>query len=172
LDVFCQMDRGFFLFDDVWTCYRRNYFQLTTSCTLSVRGGDGSESFGDFHAGAFSVLAPDKSSTLPITQFLVRVVVRASDGNTNASLVQMTAKRDKGPQSVPGLLPIRPTITVTFDRLQFKSATANNGKKRAVQQYFHLHVDLLVETENQQLHVVASTETCPLVVRGRSPGHY
>ncbi|KAI4245962.1 MAG: hypothetical protein L6R40_002178 [Gallowayella cf. fulva] len=65
----------------------------------------------------------------------------------------------------------------TFDRIQFKNATANNGKRRAAQQYFHIVVELFAETANSQSAEgqwikVASRISAPMVVRGRSPGHY
>lgn len=62
--------------------------------------------------------------------------------------------------------------TVTYERLQFKSATANNGKKRATQQYFYLTAQLIAQDVNQYQHVIATSQSSPLVVRGRSPGHY
>ncbi|KAL8704911.1 MAG: hypothetical protein Q9201_001944 [Fulgogasparrea decipioides] len=65
----------------------------------------------------------------------------------------------------------------TFDRIQFKNATANNGKRRAAQQYFHIVVELFAETQSGQSAEgqwikVASRISAPMVVRGRSPGHY
>ncbi|MCJ1225499.1 hypothetical protein MMC12_002148 [Toensbergia leucococca] len=64
-----------------------------------------------------------------------------------------------------------------FDRIQFKNATANNGKRRAAQQYFHIVVELFVEISSSkssegQWIKVASRLSAPMVVRGRSPGHY
>ena len=64
-----------------------------------------------------------------------------------------------------------------FDRIQFKNATANNGKRRAAQQYFHIVVELFAEIPNNQSSEaqwvkVASRISAPMVVRGRSPGHY
>lgn len=65
----------------------------------------------------------------------------------------------------------------TFDRIQFKNATANNGKRRAAQQYFHIVVELFAEIPSNQTAEgtwtkVASRLSAPMVVRGRSPGHY
>ncbi|KAL8830615.1 MAG: hypothetical protein Q9170_005656 [Blastenia crenularia] len=65
----------------------------------------------------------------------------------------------------------------TFDRIQFKNATANNGKRRAAQQYFHIVVELFADISNGQSTEgtwvkVASRISAPMVVRGRSPGHY
>ncbi|KAI4100860.1 MAG: hypothetical protein LQ339_005363 [Xanthoria mediterranea] len=65
----------------------------------------------------------------------------------------------------------------TFERIQFKNATANNGKRRAAQQYFHIVVELFAETQGTQSAEgqwtkIASRISAPMVVRGRSPGHY
>lgn len=65
----------------------------------------------------------------------------------------------------------------TFERIQFKSATANNGKRRAQQQYYHLIVELYANIqnpreENPRWVKVAARTSHPVVVRGRSPSHY
>ena len=59
-------------------------------------------------------------------------------------LVQHTAKRDKGPQLSPAQLTIsKPSWTASWERLQFRTATANNGKKKTHQQYYSVKVSLL-----------------------------
>jgi meiosis-specific transcription factor NDT80 len=64
-----------------------------------------------------------------------------------------------------------------FERIQFKSATANNGKRRAQQQYYHLIVELWAniqsarDTEPRWVKIAARSSQ-PVVVRGRSPSHY
>ena len=65
----------------------------------------------------------------------------------------------------------------TFDRIQFKKATANNGKRRAAQQYFHIVVELFVKIQKSKASdtdfvKVAQRVSAQMVVRGRSPGHY
>ncbi|QIX01216.1 hypothetical protein AMS68_006733 [Peltaster fructicola] len=67
--------------------------------------------------------------------------------------------------------------THTFERVQFKQATANNGKRRATQQYFHLIVELYADirkegSENPSWIKVAQRVSEKIVVRGRSPSHY
>lgn len=63
----------------------------------------------------------------------------------------------------------------TFERIQFQKATANNGKRRAQQQYFHVVVELFSDVARQgepQWVKIATAQSQPMVVRGRSPGHY
>lgn len=99
-------------------------------------------------------------------------------------LIQHTAKRDRGPRNTPPRVPITAggdlrlssigtTQTIaTFERVQFKTATANNGRRRAAQQYHILCVEVYAQTETGQQIKICVAESERLVVRGRSPGHY
>ncbi|KAI8329581.1 hypothetical protein BD560DRAFT_416677 [Blakeslea trispora] len=189
----CKMDRGFFVSQSHWTCYRRNYFQVTASAIIPEHTEQ--DSYG-------IQLNPDKPMQ-PIREFAVQI--KAYTTNTASSsthslpspsdthttfeshhtvkpitLTQMTAKRDKGPQREPPSITIIPSDTafnceqfrVTFERLQFRVATANNGKRRASQQYFRLAFQLLACLEDGTQQVISECCSSPLVVRGRSPGHY
>ncbi|KYK59359.1 NDT80 / PhoG like DNA-binding family protein [Drechmeria coniospora] len=63
----------------------------------------------------------------------------------------------------------------TFERIQFKQATQNNGKRRAAQQYYHLIVELWADVGSHspdQFVKVAFRKSAKMIVRGRSPGHY
>ncbi|CAG8519908.1 7602_t:CDS:2 [Diversispora eburnea] len=163
--------------DNDWTCYRRNYFQISSAFSISstthpINETDAPcllEVDGQFHT---------------VTQFLLGITARVSNSDKKIELVQHTPKRDKGPQMVPVPKPIRAggnlnlssvgsnSNIVTFERIQFKTATANNGKRRAAQQYYVVLVDLYAQTETGEQFRVATSTSAPLVVRGRSPGHY
>ncbi|PYI19508.1 p53-like transcription factor, partial [Aspergillus violaceofuscus CBS 115571] len=65
----------------------------------------------------------------------------------------------------------------TFERVRFQKAAANNGKRRAAQQYYNLIVELHVQVSSggnerdlQWLRIARRTSE-PLIIRGRSPGH-
>lgn len=246
------MDKGFFLSGTEWTCYRRNYFQISASFALS-----GSQ---DDTLSNYSLLIDGSSHQ--IKNFSIAISCHVYGGDKGVDLVQHTAKRDKGPQIIPSpkvVLPggnpysfngttsgdyagtfnssfagmsstttgntsfagnvifpssgspatsvnsgnhssenignpninnssqlsdvnrlspekiTSPNLTekiVTFERLQFKSATANNGKRRAAQQYYCVTINLFARLSSGQLIKVATADSAPLVVRGRSPGHY
>ncbi|KAJ9669828.1 hypothetical protein H2201_000214 [Coniosporium apollinis] len=69
------------------------------------------------------------------------------------------------------------TYSHTFERIQFKSATANNGKRRAQQQYYHLIVELYADVRSRRESKpdwvkLAQRISAAVVVRGRSPSHY
>jgi meiosis-specific transcription factor NDT80 len=69
-----------------------------------------------------------------------------------------------------------PPSAYTFERIQFQKATANNGKRRAQQQFFHIVVQLSANVHpvkgEKDWVLVAEKVSDPMVVRGRSPGHY
>lgn len=79
--------------------------------------------------------------------------------------------------SVAGSQAQSQSTTYTFERLQFKSATANNGKRRASQQFFILIVELVADVRGEdeprpRWQRVALRFSDKLIVRGRSPSHY
>ncbi|KAF2999791.1 hypothetical protein E8E13_006043 [Curvularia kusanoi] len=213
-----KIDKGFFYStDNVWTCYRRNYFAVTVNYSLSPWISN-------------SRLYLDQGNGKPQEQIQSMAVSLAAavDGSTGKTieLIQHTPKRDKGPQipmkkellaptppgksqdhsgyglnsyhqssNVPGpQLPLQDAVAETsqqysptshgsnthqqsFERIQFKSATANNGKRRAQQQYYHLIVELWANIQSPRDNdakwvKVAARSSHPVVVRGRSPSHY
>ncbi|KAF9905836.1 hypothetical protein EC991_001241 [Linnemannia zychae] len=174
LKIAAKIDRGFFLASNDWTCYRRNYFQLSAS--FGVQGLDSS-----IHSEVPCLLERN-GDLLAVRSFLVCIGAQIQGGEKVIELVQHTPKRDKGPQITPRPTHIRAggdlnanspgSYVITFERVQFKTATANNGKRRAAQQYYQVHVDLFAELESGDLILVAKSYSAPLVVRGRSPGHY
>ncbi|POS84618.1 hypothetical protein EPUL_005834 [Erysiphe pulchra] len=191
-----RIEKGFFMADNDWTCYRRNYFSITCSYSLMP------------HVPIQTIfLQPNGSSALQIHNFCISIaaVVDGRDGKP-IELVQHTPKRDKGPQEKPARVVLsprpptshgsydgiggrpsmydaqgfnpnsnQPPTETTFERIQFKNATANNGKRRAAQQYYHLVVELFADVGNQNIDryiKIATRMSAPMVVRGRSPGHY
>lgn len=60
---------------------------------------------------------------------------------------------------------------VDWKRLQFRTATAHNGRKK-LQNYFSVTVSLYAELENAQRVCVANIASRPIVVRGRNPRFY
>lgn len=186
-EIHVKFDKGFFIADGNWTCYRRNYFSLVCSYSLWPNTPDGSTYVDvagqllEVHGFAMSISA----------------IVDGRDGKS-VELIQHTPKNDKGSQQRPGRVSLAPmpdtasdmrsltpplsneeAIEATFERIQFKNATANNGKRRAAQQYYHLLVELFADLgpgaeqgASERWVKVAIRMSAPLVVRGRSPAHY
>ncbi|CDH48272.1 ndt80 like dna-binding family protein [Lichtheimia corymbifera JMRC:FSU:9682] len=178
VQLHAKMDRGFFRADQDWACYRRNYFQVSSTF--------------DVHGVNYLLQGPEvpcllrQSDQLHQVEFFSIGASACVSGKPDKKieLVMMTPKRDKGPQMMPRPQPVRAGGNlhlasvgsshhiVTFERMQFKTATANNGKRRAAQQYYEIIIDLFANTSQGQQIRVATCHSAPLVVRGRSPGHY
>ncbi|KAK8042701.1 hypothetical protein PG994_013184 [Apiospora phragmitis] len=185
------IDKGFFLSENEWTCYRRNYFSCICSYSLTPN-----------YPGAAMHYTPNSSAThYEVHGFAMSISAMVHESDTHTiDLVQHTPKRDKGPVSRPdshghshrlgvgpasgGLYegfnqpPSGHPTEHTFERIQFKQATANNGKRRAAQQYYHLVVELHAHVGEigrgvaDQWMKVAHRKSAKMIVRGRSPGHY
>ncbi|KAH8884735.1 p53-like transcription factor, partial [Thozetella sp. PMI_491] len=199
VDINGVIDKGFFLADNDWTCYRRNYFSCICSYSLNPPP--------NFTAPAIQFLPKGGGQPYSVYGFAMSIsAVVADNDNHTIDLVQHTPKRDKGPIAKPEkvrLMPKPPShhplgysnqdpaaraydqgygqsqgshpTEHAFERIQFKQATANNGKRRAAQQYYHLVVELWADVQNQhneQFVKVAYKKSAKMIVRGRSPGHY
>ncbi|CZS92552.1 related to meiosis-specific protein NDT80 [Rhynchosporium agropyri] len=197
-EIFGQINKGFSMAENDWTCYRRNYFSLNCSYALTPT-------------------IPNRSIYLvqdigpgPQVHGFAMSIAAVADGRDGKSieLVQHTPKRDKVPQEKPALIalaprpnaahgmygdssmgrsalydspggfsqnPGQPAVEAIFERIQFKNATANNGKRRAAQQYYHLLVELFAdagEVSPERWVKIATRIPASMVVRGRSPAHY
>jgi hypothetical protein len=206
LHIHPKVDRGFFVApeDNEWTCYRRNYFQITVAYSIT---SPNPQLVNETLLGA-GIMMDYHGRQERVTGFKITIGARVYGSDQKIiDLVQHTPKRDKGPQLKPALNLMMPggdverhahhdaTDTdeekaalsgniaegdlpriVTYERIQFKQATANNGKRRAAQQYFSLIVEayaVILGQHGQPEDIrVAVVKSSPVVVRGRSPGHY
>jgi len=69
--------------------------------------------------------------------------------------------------------PLFLTVPISWGRLQFKYATANNGRRKGLQQHYRIQISLMAksETDGQMIKLV-EIQTNPIVVRGRSPKNF
>jgi len=179
LQIIPKVDRGFFPTgpENDFTCYRRNYFQISVSFTANnIKNPN---EFGT----PFVLKYGDEY--LNVENFYIGICAKVKGSNKEVKMVQQTAKREKGPQNKPVPKLCKPggnpnyyhglasnQCIVTFERLQFKSATPNTVKRSGSQQFYALVIDLYAETPTQKRYKIASIESKRLIVRGRSPGHY
>ncbi|KAH8172945.1 NDT80 / phoG like DNA-binding family protein [Sarocladium implicatum] len=201
-DIHGSIDKGFFLSDHDWTCYRRNYFSTVCSFSLNPL-----PQTADIHFHP----AKSPSEKYRIYGWAMSISAIVAENPTQAiELVQHTPKRDKGPTHKPekvhmqpkvpthhhhaltmypdaglrntytdaygtAVQPSNPVTEHSFERIQFKQATQNNGKRRAAQQYYHLVIELYADVGTRakdSLIKVAYRRSAQMIVRGRSPGHY
>ena len=201
-----KIDKGFFKADQDWTCYRRNYFSVAVYYTLQPPCDPAAEPLflrrasasapERIQALAVCITARVNGEEGKIIE-LVQHTPKRDKGPTSApdkvkllphvtkglGYSETTSSLSPGSQLSPDYegvyAPTReqnPRLA-NFDRIQFKNATANNGKRRAAQQYFHLVVELYAQLPSSQPSEsqwtkIATRMSAPMVVRGRSPGHY
>lgn len=202
IEIQGTIDKGFFLAENEWTCYRRNYFSCI--CSFSLNPYYPNQPMQYLQAGG-------GHQPHQVYGFAMSISAVVADNESHAiELVQHTPKRDKGPIIKPDRMRLTPKSAAhsmgvygqteagrydqsgfvastqtssyptehTFERIQFKQATANNGKRRAAQQYYHLVVELWAdvgagrEGSTDQYIKIAQRKSAKMIVRGRSPGHY
>lgn len=66
----------------------------------------------------------------------------------------------------------RITLPVSWKRLQFKHATANNGRRKGLQQHYVVQISLLGNTKAGEMVKIAEIRSGPVIVRGRSPRNF
>ncbi|KAL1868313.1 hypothetical protein VTK73DRAFT_3746 [Phialemonium thermophilum] len=160
------------------TCYRRNLFQISGSL-ITPRS-------------PLSVVT-ETGETVPVSSTEVTIsAVESVDGHPVRLIVipwktpppnspEISQAPDQEPPSLP-LIPFQSDGTETdgeyavyplgWRRLQFRIATANNGRRKELQQHFILHLRVVGTLSNGSKVVLAESVTAPIVVRGRSPRNF
>ncbi|KAH7318635.1 hypothetical protein B0I35DRAFT_409492 [Stachybotrys elegans] len=160
------------------TCYRRNLFQISGSL-ITPRG-------------QISIVN-EAGETVPVSNMEVTIsAIESVDGNPVRLIVipwktpppnspEVTQAPDQEPPSLP-LIPFQDdgaeaegeyaVYPIGWRRLQFRIATANNGRRKELQQHFVLHLKVHGSLNNGSKIVLAESTTAPIVVRGRSPRNF
>ncbi|ODA84012.1 hypothetical protein RJ55_02530 [Drechmeria coniospora] len=160
------------------TCYRRNLFQISGSLVMP--------------RGQLSVVN-ESNETLPVTSMEVAIsAIESVDGNPVRLIVipwktppPNTPEIAQTPDQEPPVVPLIPfqddgadadgdlaVYPVGWRRLQFRIATANNGRRKELQQHFVLHLKVNGTLADNSKIVMAESTTSPIVVRGRSPRNF
>ena len=203
-ELSAKIDKGFFKADDDWTCYRRNYFAVACSFSLKPylnlkteplylhRSGH-MERINNFAMSITARVDSEDGKAVDLVQHTPKrdkgpmgppektVLVPHGGANTgygdSPGSLSPSQQLNTGFENYSSSSPQQVSNIANFDRIQFKNATANNGKRRAAQQYFHVLVELYAEVSSKhssegQWIKVATRLSAAMVVRGRSPGHY
>ncbi|KAI1262480.1 NDT80/PhoG like DNA-binding family protein [Xylariaceae sp. FL1019] len=161
------------------TCYRRNLFQISGSL-ITPRG-------------QLSVILAETGETIPVSNTEVTIsAIESVDGHPIRLIVipwktpppnspELPQTPDQEPPSLP-LIPFPDdgqeqegeyaVYPIGWRRLQFRIATANNGRRKELQQHFVLHLKVMGSLANGQKVALAESTTAPIVVRGRSPRNF
>ena len=72
----------------------------------------------------------------------------------------------------PELDPTCVSIPIAWKRLQFKHATANNGRRKGLQQHYVIQINLMATLATGECVKLAEIQSGPIIVRGRSPRNF
>ncbi|RLV93705.1 Meiosis-specific transcription factor NDT80 [Spathaspora sp. JA1] len=129
--VQARIDRGFEMGDNgTWIGYKRNYFTLVSSFMFD------NFNFDRFIHNKFYTIN-DKGFRVDINYFAIRLVAKCSDDDVSISLIQHTAKRDKGPQFPPPIYPAVPGNLPDHETVKASCNKRNNNKIDAMNKIFY-----------------------------------
>jgi hypothetical protein len=159
------------------TCYRRNLFQISGNITLSRTV---------LHVlldQCRQVPIYDLTATLSATESIegkstdIIAVPWKTGGSTGSGAeekagaapadiqIDLTSNQETDPMFV--------SIPIAWGRLQFKYATANNGRRKGLQQHYRIQITLMAKVEGDDQPIkLAEIQSNPIVVRGRSPKNF
>ena len=185
-----QLHGMFFLAESPWaaagdaqpppselTCYRRNLFQITGEITIPR---------------SLRYILTEQGEQIPILgQELVVSAIESTENNpvkiisvpwkTPANPVAPTAedKAEREPPAVPiDLMNLQDmdsefvTLPFQWKRLQFRIATANNGRRKELQQHFLVKLKVMATLATGGKIPICEVQSGAIIVRGRSPRNF
>ncbi|CAK4031939.1 p53-like transcription factor [Lecanosticta acicola] len=185
-----QLHGMFFLAESPWasageqnpppselTCYRRNLFQITGEITLPP---------------TLRYIMTDQGEQIPIIgQELMISATESTEGNpvkiisvpwktpANSNMPVPEDKVEREPPSIPLDLMNVPEMSTDFasfpfqwKRLQFRIATANNGRRKELQQHFVVRLKVIATLATGGKIPICEVQSGAIIVRGRSPRNF
>ncbi|KAL4784283.1 hypothetical protein BJX76DRAFT_225810 [Aspergillus varians] len=171
------------------TCYRRNLFQITGSVTLPRGLRYVITETGDripIVAQELTVSATESVEGNSVKIISVPWKTPAANGNPNnedasnaSNQNGTTPKVEKEPPAFPldmmagqGLDTDYATFPIAWKRLQFRVATANNGRRKELQQHFVVRLRVMATLSTGIRTPIHEVLSGPVIVRGRSPRNF
>ncbi|KAL8925407.1 MAG: hypothetical protein Q9208_003499 [Pyrenodesmia sp. 3 TL-2023] len=159
------------------TCYRRNLFQITGSITLPralryimLENGDRIPIIGQ----DLIIQATESVEGHPVKLISVPWKTPASNSSTTPE-----DKAEKEPAPIPldtmsnqDMDADFATFPIAWKRLQFRIATANNGRRKELQQHFVVNLRVIATLSTGTRVPICESRSAAIVVRGRSPRNF
>lgn len=161
------------------TCYRRNLFQVSGFASVPqgptfITAEDGSRK--QIISQQVSVSATESTDHHPVRL----IVIPWKTPPPNSPVIESTP--DQEPQPIQLAPPSDDSnenaqlshadCSFNWPRLQFRIATANNGRRRELQQHFVLHLTVNAILADGTQQKISEHQTAPIIVRGRSPRNF
>ncbi|SLM38159.1 p53-like transcription factor, DNA-binding [Lasallia pustulata] len=159
------------------TCYRRNIFHIVGSITLPRTMRYIVTDQGEhlkIHAKELSI-----SATESVEGNSVKIITVPFKSSTSTAASNPEEKIEMEPS--PMILdtatdqdadPEYATFPIAWKRLQFRIATANNGRRKELQQHFIIRLQVIATLETGRKVSICEIASCPIIVRGRSPRNF
>lgn len=157
------------------TCYRRNLWQCLGEITLPRH---------------VTQVIDEQGTQLPVYELAASISAAESIEGKPTEIISIPWKSGsaapgeefKG-SSAPANIPLdlqsgqeldgsRVVLGIAWKRLQFKHATANNGRRKGLQQHYSVQISLLARSQTSDWISVAEIKSSPVIVRGRSPRNF
>lgn len=156
------------------TCYRRNLFQISGTITVSR---------------SISHMLNEQGQQIPLYDLSTSIsALESIDGKVTEIISvpwktsAVSSAEDKSGTAPPKwpldlsmnpeLDPTTVTIPIAWKRLQFKHATANNGRRKGLQQHYIIQINLMATVGTGESIKLAEIQSGPIIVRGRSPRNF
>lgn len=190
MSLAAQLHGMFFLAESPWastgdtqntpselTCYRRNLFQITGEITMPR---------------TLRFILTEQGEQIPILgQELAISATESTEGNSvkiisvpwktpaNPSAPVVEDKVEREPPSIPlDLMNVQEldsdfaTVPFQWKRLQFRIATANNGRRKELQQHFVVRLRVVATLATGGKIPICEVQSSAIIVRGRSPRNF
>lgn len=157
------------------TCYRRNLWQCSGQITLPR---------------IISHVVDDQGRQVPLMDLSATITAMESIEGKPTEIISIPWK-SSNPQTTEESKVAGPPPSITLDlaagqeldanrislpvswkRLQFKHATANNGRRKGLQQHYVVQISLMGRTKAGDSIRIAEIQSGPVIVRGRSPRNF
>jgi len=160
------------------TCYRRNLFQISGSVTMPRMLQYG---------------LTEEGERLPITQQELTISATESVEGSPVKIISVPWKTpvagtpapaaEEKSEKEPTNITLDPATShdidseytvfpIAWKRLQFRVATANNGRRRELQQHFTIKLSVTATLSNGSKVSMCDALSGPIIVRGRSPRNF
>ncbi|OIW24380.1 p53-like transcription factor [Coniochaeta ligniaria NRRL 30616] len=163
------------------TCYRRNLWQCSGQITLPKYGVSAVVTEQGRRVPVFDLAASITAieSIEGKSTEIISIPWKSSTANPGGGAVSEDTKVASAPPQVPldlgsgqELDGHMVSVPVSWKRLQFKHATANNGRRKGLQQHYVVQINLLGKTKSGEFIKIAEIQSGPVIVRGRSPRNF
>jgi NDT80 / PhoG like DNA-binding family len=156
------------------TCYRRNLFQISGTVTVS-RGIKSMINEQGQQVPLYDLMATISALESIEGKSTEIISVPWKTSNVTSSEDKAGAAPPKWPLDLsmnPELDPTCVSIPIAWKRLQFKHATANNGRRKGLQQHYVIQINLMATLATGEPVKLAEIQSGPIIVRGRSPRNF